>query len=118
MRCEMGIPSSIIRLITDLSLSEREFMLMRIAKSKMELLINEVNELKGPLTMEKEHVTGKIDELKGKAKQGIGQATDDPEMQGEGVIDEAKGKVKQAFGDVKDAIKGADKAAGSDINDK
>jgi uncharacterized protein YjbJ (UPF0337 family) len=63
-------------------------------------------------------VTGKIDELKGKAKQGIGKATDDPEMQGEGVIDEAKGKVKQAFGDVKDAIKGADKAAGSDINDK
>jgi uncharacterized protein YjbJ (UPF0337 family) len=68
--------------------------------------------------MEKEHVTGKVDELKGKAKQGIGQATDDPGLQGEGVLDEAKGKVKQTFGDVKDAIKGTDKAAGSDINNK
>ena len=28
--------------------------------------------------MEKEQVTGKIDELKGKAKQGIGQATGNP----------------------------------------
>ena len=68
--------------------------------------------------MEKEHVTGKIDELKGKAKQGVGNATDDPGLQSEGVLDEAKGKVKQAFGDVKDTIKGADKAAGTDINNK
>lgn len=68
--------------------------------------------------MEKEHVTGKVDELKGKAKQGVGQATDDPGLQGEGVADEAKGKVKQAFGDVKDTIKGSDKAAGTDVNNK
>jgi uncharacterized protein YjbJ (UPF0337 family) len=68
--------------------------------------------------MEKEHVTGKIDELKGKAKQGIGNATDDPELQSEGAVDELKGKVKQTFGDIKGAIRGADKAAGSDVNNK
>jgi uncharacterized protein YjbJ (UPF0337 family) len=68
--------------------------------------------------MEKEHVTGKVDEVKGKAKQGIGNATDDPGLQGEGVLDEAKGKVKQAFGDFKDTVKGADKEAGSDVNNK
>ena len=68
--------------------------------------------------MEKEHVTGKVDELKGKAKQGIGKATDDPGLQGEGVVDEVKGKVKQAYGDAKDAIKKADKKAGSDIKGK
>jgi uncharacterized protein YjbJ (UPF0337 family) len=68
--------------------------------------------------MEKEHVTGKVDELKGKVKQGVGNATDDPGLQSEGVMDEAKGKVKQTFADVKDAIKGADRAAGSDINNK
>ena len=68
--------------------------------------------------MEKEHVTGKLDELKGKAKQGIGRATDDPGMQGEGVVEEVKGKVKQAYGDLKDTIKNADKVAGSDINHK
>jgi uncharacterized protein YjbJ (UPF0337 family) len=68
--------------------------------------------------MEKEHVTGKIDELKGKAKQGVGKATDDPGLQGEGVIDEGKGKLKQAYGDFKNAVKGSDKTAGSDINNK
>jgi uncharacterized protein YjbJ (UPF0337 family) len=68
--------------------------------------------------VEKEHVTGKVDELKGKAKQGVGNATDDPKLQGEGLVDEAKGKVKQAFGDVKETIKDSDKAAGSDINKK
>jgi uncharacterized protein YjbJ (UPF0337 family) len=66
--------------------------------------------------MEKEHVTGKVDELKGKAKQGIGKATDDPELQGEGVLDETKGKLKQAYGDLKDAIKGSDKEAGTEVN--
>lgn len=68
--------------------------------------------------MEKEHITGKVDELKGKAKQGIGQATNNPGLHDEGVVDEVKGKVKQTYGDIKDAIKGTDKAAGSDINDK
>ena len=68
--------------------------------------------------MEKEHVTGKVDELKGKAKQGVGNATDDPGLQGEGMLDELTGKAKQAYGDLKDAIKNLDKAAGSDVNDK
>jgi uncharacterized protein YjbJ (UPF0337 family) len=68
--------------------------------------------------MEKEHVTGKIDELKGKAKQGIGNATDDPNLQGEGLADEAKGKLKQAYGDLKDAIKGSDEEAGTTVNHK
>ena len=68
--------------------------------------------------MEKEHVTGKVDELKGKAKQGVGKAADDPGLQGEGLVDEAKGKVKQAYGDLKEGIKDSDKKAGSDVNDK
>jgi uncharacterized protein YjbJ (UPF0337 family) len=68
--------------------------------------------------MEKEHVTGKVDELKGKAKQGVGNATDDPQLHDEGVVDEVKGKVKQAYGDVKQTIRGTDKAAGTDINNK
>ena len=68
--------------------------------------------------MEKEHVTGKVDELKGRAKQGVGGATDDHGLQAEGVVDEATGKVKQAYGDVKETIKGADKKAGTDVNRK
>ncbi len=68
--------------------------------------------------MEKEHVTGKVDELKGKAKQGVGGATGDHALQGEGVVDEVKGKVKQAYGDVKDSIKHADHKAGTDVHHK
>jgi len=68
--------------------------------------------------MEKEHVTGKVDEVKGKAKQGVGKATDDAGLQGEGLVDEAKGKVKQAYGDLKDTIKSSDRKAGTDIKDK
>jgi uncharacterized protein YjbJ (UPF0337 family) len=68
--------------------------------------------------MEKEQITGKADELKGKMKQGIGKATNNQKLQGEGVVDETKGKVKEAYGDVKNAIKHADKKAGSDVNDK
>ena len=68
--------------------------------------------------MEKEQVTGKVDEVKGKVKQGVGAATDDPALQNEGAVDETKGKVKQAYGNFKDTVKGADRAAGTDINDK
>lgn len=68
--------------------------------------------------MEKEHVTGTVDELKGKGKQTVGKATDDPGLQGEGMVDEAKGKIKKAFGDVKETIRDSDKSAGSDIHNK
>jgi uncharacterized protein YjbJ (UPF0337 family) len=68
--------------------------------------------------MEKEQVTGKVDELKGKAKQAVGGATGNPNLHDEGVLDEGKGKVKQAYGDLKDTIKKTDHQAGTDINDK
>jgi uncharacterized protein YjbJ (UPF0337 family) len=42
--------------------------------------------------VEKEQFTGKVDELKGKVKQGIGKATNDPELQDEGALDEARVK--------------------------
>lgn len=46
---------------------------------------------------------GKAEELKGEAKQAVGDATDNESMQAEGVADEATGKGKQAVSDVKDA---------------
>lgn len=68
--------------------------------------------------MEKEQVTGKVDELKGKAKQAAGHVTGNPDLHDEGVVDEVKGKLKHAYGDVKDAIKGADHKAGTEVNKK
>jgi uncharacterized protein YjbJ (UPF0337 family) len=46
---------------------------------------------------------GKGDELKGKIKEGLGDATDNPRLQAEGAGDQAKGKVEQAIGEAKDA---------------
>jgi uncharacterized protein YjbJ (UPF0337 family) len=68
--------------------------------------------------MEKEQFSGKVDELKGKAKQAVGSATGNTNLQDEGTFDEGKGKVKQAYGDLKDTIKGTDREAGTDINNK
>jgi uncharacterized protein YjbJ (UPF0337 family) len=51
----------------------------------------------------KDRIEGNVDELKGEAKQGIGRATDNPDLEAEGEGDELKGKGKQAWGHVKDA---------------
>ena len=52
--------------------------------------------------MNKEQVTGKVDELKGKVKEKVGHAADDPKLEAKGVKDEIKGKVEQAHGDAKE----------------
>ena len=68
--------------------------------------------------MEKEQVTGKVDEVKGKVKQAAARVTGNANLHNKGVVDEAKGKVKQTYGNLKHTIKRADREAGTDINDK
>jgi uncharacterized protein YjbJ (UPF0337 family) len=46
---------------------------------------------------------GKGDELKGRVKEAVGDATDNESLQSEGATDKAGGKAKQAVGDVKQA---------------
>jgi uncharacterized protein YjbJ (UPF0337 family) len=46
-------------------------------------------------------------DLKGKAKETIGRATDDEELEAAGRADQSKSSVKQAGEKVKDAIKDA-----------
>jgi uncharacterized protein YjbJ (UPF0337 family) len=48
----------------------------------------------------------KVTEVKGKVKQTVGQATDNPDLEAEGQVDEAKGNLKQAGDKLKDAVKG------------
>lgn len=48
----------------------------------------------------------KAEEVKGKGKEKIGEATDDKELQAEGAAERAKGNVKQAAEKVKDAFRG------------
>jgi uncharacterized protein YjbJ (UPF0337 family) len=48
--------------------------------------------------MNRDELDGKVDKLKGKAKQTIGRATDDPDLIDEGVADETEGEVQEGFG--------------------
>jgi uncharacterized protein YjbJ (UPF0337 family) len=47
----------------------------------------------------------KAEELTGKAKEGIGRATDDEELEAEGRVDQTEADLKQAGEKVKDAFK-------------
>jgi uncharacterized protein YjbJ (UPF0337 family) len=47
------------------------------------------------------------EDLKGKAKESIGRATDDEELEAQGRTDQAKSSLKQAGEKVKDAVKDA-----------
>ncbi len=50
-------------------------------------------------------IKNKAEELKGKIKEGIGDATDDRPLERQGKTDQAKGNLKQAGENVKDAFK-------------
>lgn len=45
------------------------------------------------------------EDLKGKAKEKIGDVTDNESMQVEGLVDQAKAQAKKAVDDVKDAFR-------------
>ncbi|WP_090011470.1 CsbD family protein [Lentzea albidocapillata] len=47
----------------------------------------------------------KADQLKGKVKEGVGDATDDQGLQAEGQTDQSKGHLKEAAEKVKDVFK-------------
>jgi uncharacterized protein YjbJ (UPF0337 family) len=47
----------------------------------------------------------KAEELAGKGKEAVGDATDNRDLQAEGKADETKGNLKQAGEKVKDALK-------------
>jgi len=52
-------------------------------------------------------VKGVANKAMGKVKQGVGEATGDKALKGEGRLQEAKGKVQHTVGKAKDAIKKA-----------
>ena len=53
--------------------------------------------------MNKEQVSGKIDQVTGKVKQGVGGAVGNQDLANRGVADQVKGAVKETWGNVKDA---------------
>jgi uncharacterized protein YjbJ (UPF0337 family) len=48
--------------------------------------------------MNNDELTGKKDQLKGKAKQAWGDVTDNERLHDEGTVDEASGNVQEGFG--------------------
>jgi uncharacterized protein YjbJ (UPF0337 family) len=55
--------------------------------------------------MDREHVKGTADKIKGSVKDTAGRITGDEKLQAEGKLDKAKGEVRKAVGDVKDTFK-------------
>jgi uncharacterized protein YjbJ (UPF0337 family) len=47
----------------------------------------------------------KIDEVKGRAKEAVGDITDDKELKREGKVDQITSDVKEKVGDVADKVK-------------
>jgi uncharacterized protein YjbJ (UPF0337 family) len=52
----------------------------------------------------KDQVTGIIDEVAGSAKRKAGELTDNPKLQVKGMVQQAKGKVEGAWGKAKEAV--------------
>ncbi len=57
--------------------------------------------------MNKDRVSGKIDQAKGKVKEKVGTALNDERMANSGVADQVKGAAKEVWGNVKDAARDA-----------
>jgi uncharacterized protein YjbJ (UPF0337 family) len=49
-------------------------------------------------------VEGKVDQVTGKIKEGVGAATGDESLEQKGKTDQAKGHVKEGVGKLKDAV--------------
>ena len=57
--------------------------------------------------MDREHVKGTTEKVKGTIKDTAGKVTGDRKLQSEGKFDKAKGSAHKVAGDVKDAVKQA-----------
>jgi uncharacterized protein YjbJ (UPF0337 family) len=57
--------------------------------------------------MNKDHVKGAAEKVKGAVKDAAGGLTGDSKLQAEGKLDKAKGAAHKAVGDVKEAVKKA-----------
>lgn len=57
--------------------------------------------------MDREHVKGTADKVKGSIKDTAGKMTGDKKLETEGKVDKAKGAAHNVAGDLKDAVKDA-----------
>ncbi|MDO8681618.1 MAG: CsbD family protein [Acidobacteriota bacterium] len=62
-----------------------------------------------------DEIKGKFDQVKGKVKQEIGDATGDQDLHDEGVVDQASGEIQEGFGTAKRKVGEAVKDLGDRI---
>lgn len=55
---------------------------------------------------EQEKIQNKVEEIRGSAKEQIGDVTGNEDLQAEGTVEKAKGSIKQAGEKLKDAFRG------------
>jgi uncharacterized protein YjbJ (UPF0337 family) len=55
--------------------------------------------------MDKDRIKGSVKQAQGKVMEGVGKATDDPNLQAKGKVKNAEGAVQKAFGKAKDALR-------------
>ena len=65
--------------------------------------------------LNKDEAAGKVAQFKGKVKQAVGHATDNPNLHDEGVAEEAGGEVREGVGTVKRKVGEAVKDLGDAI---
>ncbi len=53
--------------------------------------------------MNKDQVTGKVEQAAGRVKQGVGETLGNQKLANQGVADQVKGAAKETWGNVKDA---------------
>jgi uncharacterized protein YjbJ (UPF0337 family) len=63
--------------------------------------------------MNKDRVSGTIDEVVGSTKQTAGKLTGNTPLQVKGVAQQVKGKLENALGNAKDAVRGANQKPGA-----
>jgi len=54
--------------------------------------------------MNKDQVTGKLDQMSGKVKEKVGEAVGNQHLANQGVADQVKGAAKETYGNAKEAV--------------
>ncbi len=57
--------------------------------------------------MDEDRIIGSVNELKGQAKEGIGNLTGDTKTEAEGYVDQLSGAAQRTFGQARDSLRGA-----------
>jgi len=55
--------------------------------------------------MNKDQITGTLEQIAGKIKQGVGEAAGNDKLANEGVADQVKGAAQETWGNLKDGVK-------------